>query len=263
MSSSIVDNTPILSHKLGSIWDITCSIVSYVAAQLLEAGGEVNLEDRMADLCTQAEGLAVEWACTASTTSPSVSTPVPNASSPVQNAGMQDEPDLDIQLPIKQKSSLKVCKFFPIFSTPPHRTESIEADLYNDEDDPGIYSKTIDGVGDGSHLITASFVKTKDKIRDQLLMNFAYFSKLMCTNINGLKIHPISTDKPLPIMTSAKDANMPTTKTKVRDYFFIQNHFSLIPRTRNKPKQPPQTVDADGCFQFDENRQIDGPNRIT
>jgi hypothetical protein len=94
-------------------------------------------------------------------------------------------------------------------------------------------------------------------------MNFAYFSELMCTNIDGLKIHSISTNNPFPILTSAKDANMPTTGTKVRDYFFNQNHFSLIPGMCNKPKQPPQKVDADGCFQFDENRQFDGPNRTT
>jgi hypothetical protein len=68
---------------------------------------------------------------------------------------------------------LKVGKFFPVFPTPPHRTKSIEADLDDNEDDPGIYSKKIDGVGDVMNSITASFVKTKDKIRDQLLMNFA------------------------------------------------------------------------------------------
>ena len=64
-------------------------------------------------------------------------------------------------------------------------------------------------------------------------------------------------------MTSVKDANMPTTGTKIREYFFIQNHFSLIPGTRNKPKNPPPKVDSDGRFQFDENRQFDGPDRIT
>jgi hypothetical protein len=85
----------------------------------------------------------------------------------------------------------------------------------------------------------------------------------MFTNIDGLKIHPISTNKPLPILTTAKDANMPTTGTKVKDYFFIQKKFSLIPGTRNKSKQPQQKVDADGRFQFNENRQYDGPNRIT
>jgi hypothetical protein len=75
----------------------------------------------------------------------------------------------------------------------------------------------------------------------------------MCANIYGLKIHPISTGKPLPVLTFAKDASMPTTGTKVRDNFFIQNQFSLVLGRHNKPKNPPQKVDANGCFQFDEN----------
>jgi hypothetical protein len=137
--------------------------MSYIAVQLLETGREVFLEDRMADLCIQGEGRAMEWACTASTTSPLASTPVPDASSPVQTAIMQDEADLDVQLPIKQTSSLKVGKFYPVFSTPLHRTKSIKADLDNDEDDPGIYSKTIDGVGDGTHWITAFLSKPRIK----------------------------------------------------------------------------------------------------
>jgi hypothetical protein len=49
---------------------------------------------------------------------------------------------------------------------------------------------------------TASFIKTNDKIRDQLLNCFACFFDLMHANINGPKIHPISTKKPLPILTS-------------------------------------------------------------
>jgi hypothetical protein len=133
----------------------------------------------------------------------------------------------------------------------------------DDEDDPGIYSHTINGVGDGTHLIIASFIKTNDEIRDQLLKNFMYFSELMHANIYGLQIHPLSTKKSLPISTSPKDKNIPTTGTKVRDYFFIQNNFSLIPSTQNKPKALPQKVDADGQFQFDKNRQYDGPDRIT
>jgi hypothetical protein len=111
-------------------------------------------------------------------------------------------------------------------------------------------------------LITTSFIKTIDKIRDQLL-KINYFSKLLCTNIDGLKIHPISSNKPLPILTSAKDKNMPTTGTKIRDYFFIQIQFSLNPGTRNKPKKPLQKVDSDGRSQFDESQQFDGPDRIT
>jgi hypothetical protein len=121
----------------------------------------------------------------------------------------------------------------------------------------------IDGVGNGTHLMIASFIKTNDKIRDLLVKNFAYFSGLMCASIDGLKIHPVSTGKPLPILTSAKNANMPTTGTKVRDYIFIQNQFSLVPGMCNKSKNPPKKVNANGHFQFDENQQFNGPDRIT
>jgi hypothetical protein len=85
----------------------------------------------------------------------------------------------------------------------------------------------------------------------------------MCANIEGLKIHPVNTKKKLPILTSASDRNIPTTGTKIWDYFFVQNEFSLIPGMQNKPKVPPQKVNLDGRLQFDENRVYDGPNRIT
>ena len=104
---------------------------------------------------------------------------------------------------------------------------------------PGIYSHTIDGVGDGMHLIIAFFVKTNDKIRNQLVINFGYFSKLMHANIDGLQIHPLNTDKLLPILTSHTDKNITTTGTKFRDYVYIQNSFFLIPGMGNKPKAPP------------------------
>ncbi len=80
--SSIIDNAPVLPHKLGSIREVTRTIMSYVAAQLLEAGREVMLEEQMADLRTHAEGRATVWACTASTTPSSDSTPLPDAPSP-------------------------------------------------------------------------------------------------------------------------------------------------------------------------------------
>ncbi len=150
--------------------------------------------------------------------------------------------------PDKPKSSLKAGKFFPVCSSilPPCQKESTKTNLDDNKDDPGIYSCNINGVGDGTHLIIASFIKTNDKIRDQLMKIFMYFSELMHANINGLQIHPLSTEKSLPILTSPKDKNIPTTGTKVRDYFYIQNNFSLIPGTQNKPKAPPQKVDADG-----------------
>ncbi len=84
----------------------------------------------------------------------------------------------------------------------------------------------------------------------------------MHANIDGLQIHPLSTEKSFPILNFSKDKNIPTTGTKVRDYFYIQNNFSLIPGTRNKPKAPLQKVDADGRFQFNKNRQYNGPDRI-
>ncbi len=61
-------------------------------------------------------------------------------------------------------------KFHPVFAStpPPCQTESTNADPDNKEDGPSISSKTINGIGDGTHLITASFIKTNHKIRDQL-----------------------------------------------------------------------------------------------
>ena len=85
----------------------------------------------------------------------------------------------------------------------------------------------------------------------------------MHANIDGLQIHPLNTDKSLPILTSPTNKNIPTTGNKVRDYFYIQNSFSLIPGMRNKPKAPLQKVGDDGRFQFNENHQYDGPDRIT
>jgi hypothetical protein len=85
----------------------------------------------------------------------------------------------------------------------------------------------------------------------------------MHANIDGRKIHPVSTEKPLPILTSPKDTNIPTTDNNIRDYFFMQNQFSLIPGMQNKPKAFPQKVYANGHFQFDENHQYNGPDRIT
>ncbi len=85
----------------------------------------------------------------------------------------------------------------------------------------------------------------------------------MCANINGVKFHPLSTERSLPILNSSMDEHYPTTGTKIRDHFHVQNEYSLIPGTRNKPKVPPQKVDADGRFQFDKNRVYDGPDRIT
>jgi hypothetical protein len=160
--------------------------------------------------------------------------------------------------PTKPKASMKPSKFFPVFAdqTPPCQTEIRNKDDGEEKDEPGMYSKLDKGVGDMTHYITASFVKSN-------LTQVRYFLDLMSTNIDGVKFHPLSTERSLPILTSSADKNFPTTGTKIRDYFHVQNTFSLIPGTQNKPKVPPQKVDADRHFQFDENRVYSGPDRIT
>jgi hypothetical protein len=80
-------------------------------------------------------------------------------------------PQVSLLPPEKPKSSLKAGTFFSIRATtpPPHQAEvtNKDPDVDEDEDDPKIYSHTIDGVRDGTHLIIASFIKTNDKIQDQ------------------------------------------------------------------------------------------------
>ena len=140
--------------------------------------------------------------------------------------------------PTKPKASLKPSKFFPVFAdqTPPLLADVNMKDDKDDVSEPGVYSKLDEGVGDGTHFITASFVKTNKKIKDQLLTQVRYFMDLMCANIDGVKFHPLSTKRSLPILKSSADKDYPTTGTKIRDYFHVQNEYSLIPGTRNKPK---------------------------
>jgi hypothetical protein len=158
------------------------------------------------------------------------------------NAPPPQVPQYPILPPGQIKSSLKMVKFhLVIASTPPPRqimSTSTEPD--NEKDDPNIYRKIIDGVGDGTHLITPSFIKTNDKIRDQLLKQIVYFSDLMYANIDGLKIHAVSTKKPLPILTSPKDKNIPTTGNKIRDYFLYRTSTPLTPELGTNQKYPPR-----------------------
>ena len=64
--------------------------------------------------------------------------------------------------PTKTKASLKPSKFFPVFvdQTPPRIAGDHMKDDEDDASEPGVYSKLDEGVGDGTHYITASFVKT-------------------------------------------------------------------------------------------------------
>jgi hypothetical protein len=67
--------------------------MSYIAVQLLDAGGEVVLEDRMENLHTQAEERALEY-CHAASTQATNSTPSPGISFPAWFAILHYEADL-------------------------------------------------------------------------------------------------------------------------------------------------------------------------
>jgi hypothetical protein len=133
--------------------------------------------------------------------------------------------------PTKPKTSLKPSKLFPVFAeqTPPRIADYTNEGDEDEDEEPGVYSKLDEGVGDGTHYITASFVKTNKKIKDQLLTQVRYFLDFMCANIDGMKFHPLSTERSLPFLNSSTDKNYPTTGTKIRDYFHVQNEYSLIP----------------------------------
>jgi hypothetical protein len=91
----------------------------------------------------------------------------------------QKTPIDPIPPPDKPKTALKAGKlFFPVFANSTLPRHDKDADNGEDEDDnkPGIYSKILNGAGDGTHYITASFVKNNDKIKDQLLSYFKYFA---------------------------------------------------------------------------------------
>jgi hypothetical protein len=266
MSSPTSDPWPDLSIHYNELRGISSPIISGLACLITHLGGKEMSNHEINSVTQQAKvdalGLhAAAMPLTALPLHPDVTT----NNLATKNGPPQKAPRDSMFPPDKPKSSLKAGKFFPDHSStpPPRQKESTKTNLDNDEDDPGIYSRTIDGAGDRMHLLIASFIKMNDKIRDQLLKNFMYFSELMHANMDGLQIHPLSTEKSLPILTSPKDKNIPTTGNKVGDYFYIQNNFSLIPGTRNKSKAPPQKVDANGRFQFDKNRQYNGPDRIT
>ena len=84
--------------------------------------------------------------------------------------------------PTKPKASLKPNKFYPVFAeqTPPCLADFHSKDDEDDVSEPGVYTKLDEGDGDGMHYITASFVKTNKKTKDQLLMQVRYFIDLMC-----------------------------------------------------------------------------------
>ena len=55
--------------------------------------------------------------------------------------------------PTKPKASLKPSRFFPVFAdrTPPRLADFRNNEDAEDKDEPGVYSKLEEGVGDGTH----------------------------------------------------------------------------------------------------------------
>ncbi len=202
-------------------------IMTGVASLILHFGGKAISMENLASLTNQAEAKALQLHADSLMTDEGKS----NDNQP--KIAEKASPDVIISPPEKPKPSLKAGKFFSVFSNtaPPRQQDEAKMEGNEDSKEPGIYSKTINGAGDGTHNITTSFIKNNDKIKDQLLTHFTYFLKLMCANIEGLKICPVNTERKLPILILATNKNIPITGTKIRDYFFVQNEFSLIPGT--------------------------------
>ena len=259
---------PDLTARYDELWQLSFPIISGLANLITHLGGETISSEDVGGFTRQAETAALVLHTNSTPAPPAPPHPdvTINNDATKKNQFQATHQD-SMTPPEKPKSSLKEGKFFPARTPtpPPLQVEVDIIDTDGDEDDnnPSIFNHTIDGIGDGTHLMIASFIMINDKIRDHLVTNFGYFSKLMHANIDGLQIHQLNTDKPLPILTSPTNKNISTTGTKVMDYFYIQNSFSLIPGTHNKPNAHLQKVGDDGQFQFDENHQYDGPNGIT
>jgi hypothetical protein len=189
MSSPTSDPRPDLPIRYDELRSISSPIISGLAHLITHLGGKEMSNHEIDSVTQQAkiDALGLHAAAMPLTAFP----PHPDVTTnnlATKNGPPQKAPRDSMFPPDKPKSSMKAGKFFPIHSStpPPCQKESTKTNPDDNEDDPGIYSCTINGVGDGTHLIIASFIKTNDKIQDQLLKNFMYFSELMHANINGL-----------------------------------------------------------------------------
>ena len=140
-----------------------------LASLITHLGGDTISKEDINQFTRQAEtdALVLHTTTTPDTPAP----PLPHAT--VDNDATNVDPTQAMQQdamtpPNKPKPSLKAGKFLPARSTtpPPRQAGAINIDSGYDEDDndSGIYNHTVDGVGDGTHLIIASFIKTNDKI---------------------------------------------------------------------------------------------------
>ncbi len=118
------------------------------------------------------------------------------------------------------------------------------------------------GSGPGPHFIMVSFVKNKDKIRDQLLKALSATVTILAQNVPRVLIHCIQKGAKLPPLSTATSSNFPTTGIKAQNYMFLPNPWSLQPGTRNKLQLPAAKVGKDRHQLYDENRGYNGPNWI-
>jgi hypothetical protein len=157
------ENSTILPSRYKELHGANFPIMTSLANLIMHLGGKEIPHACLAILANQAEEEAL-LLYSSSTTRPS--TAIAEDKSP---SILSDNAD-PLLPPIKQKASLKPSKFFPVFAgqTSPHQTDIPNGNDSDEEDEPGVYSKLDEGVGDGTHYITASFVKSNNKIKDQL-----------------------------------------------------------------------------------------------
>jgi hypothetical protein len=139
------------------------------ASLITHLGGNTISEEDINQFTQQAETDALVLH-----TTPTPDTPAPPLlHATVNNDATKVDPTQAMQQdamipPNKPKPSLKAGEFLPAHSTmPPFRqaeANTIDPGDKDDDEDPGIYNHTVEGVGDGTHLIIASFIKTNDKI---------------------------------------------------------------------------------------------------
>ena len=140
-------------------------IISSLASLITHLGGNTISEEDIDQFTRQAETNTL-----VPHTTPTLDTPAPPLPrATVNNDATKVDPTQAMHQdamapPNKPNPSLKAGKFLPTRSTmpPPRQARAIDIDPGGDEDDdnPGIYNHTIDGVGDGTHLIIASFINS-------------------------------------------------------------------------------------------------------
>jgi hypothetical protein len=182
------ENSTILTSQYKELCSTKFPIMTGLVNLIMHLGGKEISHASLAILANQAEEEAL-LLYSSSTMRP------PTAIAEDKSTSiLSDNADPPIS-PTKPKASLKPRKFFPVFAEqmPPCQTDIPNGDDGDEEDKPGVYAKLGEGVGDGTHYITTSFVKSNIKIKDQLLTQVRYFLDLMNANIDGIKFHPLST----------------------------------------------------------------------